>query len=137
MASEGYRIDLHYARLYRTAAGEHRTVGPICYKEHHHQHEHIRWYAERSAGLTHATEVHDYQDGDREHAEQNGVRYERVVGGCDGGDATGNRHRDRHDVVREECGRGQQTRSSAEVLLRHCVRAATVRIGEDRLPVGE
>ena len=53
----------------------------------------------------------------------------------DGRDAAGDRHGDGEDVVGEQRRGGNEAGHRAEVVLRDRVRAAAVRIGEDRLPV--
>ena len=53
------------------------------------------------------------------------------------GDAGGDRDRDRQDVIRQERRGGRQAGQRPEVVARDDVRAATVRIGRDRLAIAD
>ena len=65
------------------------------------------------------------------------VRFERRVRGRDRRDAARDRHRNGEDVVGEKRRGGDQPGHLSEVVLRHRVRAAALRIRENRLPVGQ
>ena len=98
-------------------------------------HEQIRRCGEQLAGLTDPPEVRRRDGADREQTEGDAIGKHARQRRGDGGDAGGNAHGDRQDVIDQQRGRGHQAREDPEVVLGDDVRAPAFRVRANRLAV--
>ena len=90
---------------------------------------------EDEARLAHAAQVDEHEHDEHAEAQLDGVRRELGHGRGDRQHARGDRDGGRQHVVDQQRRGRHEPGHLAEVLLGHDVRAAAVRVGEDRLPV--
>jgi hypothetical protein len=92
---------------------------------------------ERHARVMHAAHVHQGQNEQHRQAHFERVRLQTGHGGDECAHAGRNAHRRGENVVDHQSGGGQQARPLTQILAGHRVRAATLRIGVNGLPVTE
>ncbi len=119
----------------RAQVVEPHPVEPVADERHERHHVDVGGRGEDQARLLQPTEVGQRHQDDEGEDDLDAVGPQVVEGRRDGCGAGRDRHRDGEDVVDDERRRRDERRHPAEVLPRHDVGAAAVRVGVDGLAV--
>ena len=101
------------------------------------EHEQVGRCGKHRAGLAETAHVDGEDRCEHDDSQHDRVRSDARDRRGDGRNTGRDRHRDREHVVDDQPGRGEQSRQLAEVLACDRVGAASVRVGADRLAVGQ
>ncbi len=126
----------HHRFVYRES-GRGIADEPDPQHDEYAEQEEIGGNGENRSRFAQTAQVYRRDEENQEDANQHPVLVELRYGGRHRRDRCGNTHRNRQHIVGQQRGAGGERRELAKIVLGDDIRATALRIGFDRLPVGD